>query len=152
MSNLKHIDIFSDGACSGNPGVGGWGSILRYGGHEKEISGGSPKTTNNRMELTAVISALEILKEKCEVTIYTDSQYVVNGIVKGWAEGWKKRNWIKPDKKPALNPELWDRLLTELAKHEYNFVWLKGHAGHPENERCDRLAVEQSKKYGQDGK
>lgn len=144
---MKHVDIFTDGACSGNPGAGGYGSILRYGTHEKEISGGSAQTTNNRMELTAVIEALKLLKEPCEITIYTDSQYVVNGITKGWAESWKKNGWRKGDNKPALNPELWDALLTELSKHQYTFVWLRGHAGHPENERCDKLAVAQSQKY-----
>ncbi len=151
MDTLKHVDIFCDGACSGNPGPGGWGSILRYKGHDMELSGGAAQTTNNRMELTAVIEALRQLHEKCDVTINTDSQYVVNGIEKGWAKGWKKNNWIKPDKKPALNPELWDALLAELAKHNYRFHWIKGHAGHAENERCDALAVAQSKNYSQGG-
>jgi len=143
MTNLKHVDIFSDGACSGNPGPGGWGSILRYGGAEREISGGERQTTNNRMELTAVIEALKLLKEPCDITVYTDSRYVADGITKGWAENWKKRGWIKPDKKPALNPELWDALLNELSRHNYKIVWLRGHAGHPENERCDALARNQ---------
>ena len=144
---MKHVDIYTDGACSGNPGAGGWASILRYGKYEKEISGGCADTTNNRMELTAVIEALRLLKEPCEATIYTDSQYVVNGITKGWAESWKRNGWRKPDKKPALNPELWDELLNLVATHSVTFVWLRGHAGHPENERCDRLAVEQSLRY-----
>lgn len=144
---MKHVDIYTDGACSGNPGAGGWGSILRYGKFEKEISGGSADTTNNRMELTAVIEALRLLKEPCEATIYTDSQYVVNGITKGWAESWKRNGWRKSDKKPALNPELWDELLGLIAKHTVTFVWLRGHAGHKENERCDRMAVEQSLRY-----
>ena len=144
---MKHVDIFTDGACSGNPGAGGWGSILRYGAVEKEICGGSADTTNNRMELTAVIEALRLLKEPCEATIYTDSQYVVNGITKGWAAGWKRNGWRKADKKPALNPELWDELLSLVGMHHVTFVWLRGHAGHAENERCDRLAVEQSRKY-----
>ena len=144
---MKHVDIFTDGACSGNPGAGGWGSILRYGKFEKEISGGSADTTNNRMELTAVIEALRLLKEPCEVTVYTDSQYVVNGITKGWAKSWKRNGWRKADKKPALNPELWDTLLGLLETHTVTFVWLKGHAGHPENERCDQLAVAQSLRH-----
>ena len=147
---LKHVEIFTDGACSGNPGAGGWGSILRYGKYEKEISGGSAQTTNNRMELTAVIEALKLLKEPCEATIYTDSQYVVNGITKGWAESWKRNGWRKGDKKPALNPDLWDALLTLLEQHKCTFVWLRGHAGHPENERCDKLAVAQSMRYKED--
>ena len=147
MSSMKKVDIFCDGACSGNPGAGGWGSILRYNAHEREISGGAPMTTNNRMELTAVIEALRLLKERCDVTVHTDSKYVCDGIMKGWAAGWKRNGWIKSDKKPALNPELWDTLLSELSKHKYTFVWLKGHAGHPENERCDALAVAQSQKH-----
>ena len=148
---MKHVDIFTDGACSGNPGPGGWGSILRYGKIEKEICGGSAETTNNRMELTAVIEALQQLREPCSVTLYTDSQYVVNGITKGWAKNWRRNGWRKPDKKPALNAELWSRLLDLLDMHEVDFVWLRGHAGHPENERCDKMAVEQSKKFKGDG-
>lgn len=138
---MKQVEIFTDGACQGNPGPGGWGAILRYKGNEKEISGGDPATTNNRMELTAVIEALRLLKEPCQVTIYSDSQYVCNGITKGWAKGWKSRGWKKSDKSPALNPELWDALLTEIDRHQVEMVWVKGHAGHPENERCDALAV-----------
>lgn len=144
---LTKIDLFTDGACSGNPGPGGWGTILRCKGTEKELSGGEAKTTNNRMELLAVINGLSALNRRCDVTIYTDSQYVVNGITKGWAESWKKNGWIKKDKKPALNADLWDMLLTLLAQHQYKFVWLKGHAGHPENERCDAMAVAQSQKF-----
>ena len=144
---MKHVDIFTDGACSGNPGAGGWGCILRYGTMEKELCGGSAQTTNNRMELTAVIAALQALREPCEVTIYTDSQYVVNGIEKGWAESWKRNGWRKGDKKPALNPDLWDELLRLLSQHAYTFVWLRGHAGHPENERCDRIATAQSMQF-----
>ncbi len=147
---MKHVDIFTDGACSGNPGPGGWGSILRYGAVEKEISGGSAQTTNNRMELTAVIEALRLLKEPCGVTLYTDSQYVVNGVTKGWAKSWRSNGWRKANKKPALNPELWEDLLDLLETHEVEFVWLRGHAGHPENERCDRMAVEQAAKYRED--
>ena len=138
---MKQVEIFTDGACQGNPGPGGWGAILRYQGREKEISGGSPDTTNNRMELTAAIEALRLLKEPCEVTLYSDSQYVCNGITKGWARSWKKNGWKKKDKSPALNPDLWDALLTLLEQHKVEMVWVRGHAGHPENERCDRLAV-----------
>ena len=138
---MKQVEIFTDGACQGNPGPGGWGAILRYKGTEKEISGGDPDTTNNRMELTAVIEALRLLKEPCQVTVYSDSQYVCNGITKGWANGWKSRGWKKSDKSPALNPELWDALLTEIDRHQVEMVWVRGHAGHPENERCDALAV-----------
>ena len=138
---MKQVEIFTDGACQGNPGPGGWGAILRYKGTEKEISGGDPDTTNNRMELTAVIEALRLLKEPCQVTIYSDSQYVCNGITKGWAKGWKSRGWKKSDKSPALNPELWDALLAEIDRHQIEMVWVRGHAGHPENERCDALAV-----------
>ena len=142
----KQVYIFSDGACSGNPGPGGYGVILRCEGKEKELSGGEHQTTNNRMELTGVITGLEALKYPCKVTIQTDSKYVVDGIEKGWAKSWKKNNWIKSDKKPALNSDLWDRLLKLLDIHEVRFTWIKGHAGHPENERCDRLAVEQRDK------
>ena len=142
---MKKIEMFTDGACSGNPGPGGWGTILRFGTVEKELSGGESMTTNNRMELTAVIRGLEALKEPCRVTVTTDSRYVVDGIEKGWAKGWRARGWVKSDKKPALNPELWGRLLDLLEQHEVTFRWIKGHAGHPENERCDQLAVAQSK-------
>ncbi|MBD5081545.1 MAG: ribonuclease HI [Ruminococcaceae bacterium] len=139
----RQVYIFSDGACSGNPGPGGYGVILRCEGKEKELSGGEHQTTNNRMELMGVITGLEALKYPCKVTIQTDSKYVVDGIEKGWAKSWKKNGWIKSDKKPALNSDLWDRLLKLLDIHEVKFTWIKGHAGHPENERCDRLAVEQ---------
>ena len=145
--SLTKIEMFTDGACSGNPGPGGWGTILRCGTIEKELSGGEANTTNNRMELLAVINGLSALKRKCDVTIYTDSQYVVNGITKGWAESWKKNGWRKKDKKPALNADLWDMLLNLLSEHEYSFIWLKGHDGHPENERCDALAVSESQKF-----
>ena len=147
METLKKVEMYSDGACSGNPGPGGYGVILRYKGKEKEISGGAADTTNNRMELMGVIAGLEALKEPCHVTVCTDSQYVVNGITKGWAESWKANNWVKKDKKPALNSDLWDRLLNEIHRHKVEFVWIKGHAGHPENERCDQLAVAQSEHY-----
>ena len=144
---MKEVELFADGACSGNPGPGGWGTILRYKGHEKELSGGEAKTTNNRMELIAVIEGLKALKEPCEVTITSDSQYVCNGITKGWAEKWQKNNWIKSDKTKAKNPELWDELLSLLKKHKARVVWVKGHNGHPENERCDKLATAESEKY-----
>jgi len=145
----RQVYIFSDGACSGNPGPGGWGVILRCDGKEKELSGGEAHTTNNRMELTGVIKGLEALKYPCKVTIQTDSRYVVDGITKGWAASWRRRGWIKSDKKPALNPDLWGRLLDLLNVHEVTFTWIKGHAGHAENERCDRLAVEQRDFYAE---
>ncbi|HIR57330.1 MAG TPA: ribonuclease HI [Candidatus Gallacutalibacter pullicola] len=138
---MKKVDVFTDGACQGNPGPGGWGAILRYNGVEKELSGGDPETTNNRMELMAVISALEALKEPCEVTLCSDSQYVCNAISKGWARSWKKNGWRRSNKEPALNPDLWELLLQQLDRHHVTVNWVKGHAGHPENERCDRLAV-----------
>ncbi len=144
---MKHIDIFTDGACSGNPGPGGWGAILRYNGVEKELSGSEKETTNNRMELTAVIKAFEALKEPCEATVYTDSKYVCDAIVKRWVYSWKANGWRKADKKPALNVDLWEQLLSLLDKHTAEFVWLKGHAGHPENERCDKMAVNEYSKY-----
>lgn len=141
MTPKKDVMLFSDGACSGNPGPGGYGVILRCDGYEKELSGGEPHTTNNRMELLGVITGLEALKYPCRVTIQTDSRYVVDGIEKGWARSWRKNGWIKSDKKPALNSDLWERLLNLLEIHEVRFTWIKGHAGHAENERCDRLAV-----------
>lgn len=144
---MKHVYIYTDGACSGNPGAGGWGAILRFGTTEKELSGGEALTTNNRMELTAVISALSALKEPCQVTLTSDSKYVIDSITKGWVYGWKKKGWIKSDKKPALNVDLWEKLLSLLEIHKVEFVWIKGHAGHEENERCDRLAVKQRDIY-----
>ena len=144
---MKQVDIFTDGACSGNPGPGGWGAILRYKGTDKEISGGAAQTTNNRMELTAVIEALNLLNAPCEVTLWTDSKYVADGLGKGWAAGWKKNGWKKADKKPALNPDLWDDLLSLNDKHTIKIQWIKGHASHPENEKCDRMAVAESQKY-----
>ncbi|MBQ9964892.1 MAG: ribonuclease HI [Clostridia bacterium] len=140
---MKKVELFTDGACSGNPGAGGWAAILRYGTHEKELCGGEKQTTNNRMELTAVIEGLKALNERCEVLVTTDSQYVVNGIEKGWAAAWKKNGWRKADKKPALNADLWDTLLNLTALHAVSFHWVHGHQGHPENERCDALAVAQ---------
>ena len=143
---MKYIELFTDGACSGNPGPGGWGAVLRYQGREKELCGGEKDTTNNRMELTAAIMGLSALKEPCEVRLVTDSKYVADGITKGWAESWQKNNWRKADKKPALNPDLWEKLLELIKTHDVTIEWVKGHAGHPENERCDRLAVEFYKK------
>jgi len=148
---MKHVDIYTDGACSGNPGPGGYGAVLVYNGREKELCGGELQTTNNRMELTAVIEALSALKEPCSVTLTTDSKYVSDGITLGWAKSWKAKGWRKADGKPALNPELWETLLMLLDKHEVEFVWVKGHAGHPYNERCDALAVSYYKKL-QEGK
>ena len=138
---MKFVELFTDGACSGNPGKGGWGAILRYAGHEKELSGGAVETTNNRMELTAVIQGLSALKEPCSVRLTSDSKYVIDAVVKGWVYGWQRNGWRKADKKPALNVDLWEQLLPLLEKHQVEFVWVKGHQGHPENERCDRMAV-----------
>ena len=143
----KQVELFTDGACSGNPGPGGWGAILRFGTHEKELSGGAADTTNNRMELTAVIEGLLALKEPCNVTLTTDSKYVADGLSKGWAANWKKNGWRKADKKPALNPDLWDELLRLAETHTLTINWIKGHAGHSENERCDALAVAESQKF-----
>ena len=144
---MKKVEIFTDGACSDNPGPGGWGAILRYNGVEKELSGGESNTTNNRMELSAVIFALEALKEPCEVELYSDSQYVCNALTLGWAKKWRAQGWMRNKKEPALNPELWEKLLIQYERHTVHVNWVKGHAGHPENERCDRLAVAQSQKY-----
>lgn len=141
------VKIYTDGACSGNPGPGGWGAVLLYGEHEKQISGGERETTNNRMELTAVIEALSLLKRPCKVTLTTDSKYVADSVTKGWVYGWKKRGWKKSDGKPAINVDLWERLLPLLQTHEVEFVWIKGHAGHHYNEICDKLAVAESQKF-----
>ena len=143
---MKTVTIYTDGACSGNPGPGGWGAILEYMGHEKELSGGEKSTTNNRMELTAVIKALEALKEPCTVELYSDSKYVIDALQKGWAVSWRKRGWIKSDKKPALNPDLWEILLTLTEKHDVRCHWVKGHASNPKNNRCDELAVSEWKR------
>ena len=144
---MKTVEIYTDGACSGNPGPGGWGAILRYKDTEKELSGGAADTTNNRMELTAVIKALALLKEPCVVELYSDSRYVIDGLDKGWAKGWQKRGWIKSDKKPALNPDLWERLLELTDRHEMRYHWVKGHAENEKNNRCDQMAVAESKKF-----
>ena len=139
--SMKTVEIYTDGACSGNPGPGGWGAILRYAGREKELSGGEAMTTNNRMELTAVIAALEALKESCAVELWSDSKYVVDALSLGWAEKWRANGWKKPDKKTALNPDLWEKLLTLAAEHEMHYHWVKGHADNEYNNRCDALAV-----------
>jgi len=144
---MKEVTIHTDGACSGNPGPGGWAAVLKYKDLRKEIHGGAPQTTNNRMELTAVIAALECLKEPCAVRLYSDSKYVIDGLQKGWAESWKKRGWIRSNKEPALNPDLWERLLTLTALHSVQYFWVKGHDTDPENNRCDALAVSERDQY-----
>ena len=144
---MKLVTLYTDGACSGNPGPGGWGAILEYRGYEKEFSGGEESTTNNRMELTAVIEGLSRLKEPCIVELYSDSKYVIDGLEKGWAASWRRNGWKKADKKPALNPDLWEQLLDLVARHDLRYHWIKGHADNPKNERCDQLAVAESKKY-----
>lgn len=147
MLNRPKVEMFTDGACSGNPGPGGWGVLLRCKGKEKQLSGGEKETTNNRMELTAVIEGLKALKMPCDVVLTTDSKYVSDALTKGWAKSWRENGWKKKDKKPALNPDLWEELLRLLETHNVEIVWVKGHAGHPENEICDSLAVAQSKKF-----
>ena len=144
---MKTVTIYTDGACSGNPGPGGWGAILRYKETEKELSGGAADTTNNRMELTAVIEALALLKEPCVVELYSDSKYVIDALSKGWVYGWKKKGWIKSDKKPALNVDLWQELLPLLETHRVSWNWVKGHADNAKNNRCDELAVAEWKKF-----
>ncbi len=144
---MKKVDIYTDGACKGNPGAGGYGAILVYGGREKEFSGGEAMTTNNRMELSAVITALAALKEPCEVTLTSDSKYVVDAVTKNWVYGWRDKGWKKSDGKQALNIDLWEKLLALLEIHKVTFVWIKGHDGHAYNERCDRLAVKEAEKY-----
>ena len=143
MAEKKQVFLFTDGACSGNPGPGGWAAILRYGEAEKELCGGEKNTTNNRMELMGAIEGLSALREPCRVILTSDSKYLVDAVTKGWVYGWKKKGWKKSDNTPALNVDLWERLLPLLQKHEVEFNWVKGHAGHPENERCDKLAVGQ---------
>lgn len=144
---MKTVTLYTDGACSGNPGPGGWGCILEYQGHEKELSGGEKNTTNNRMELTGVIMGLSALKEPCIVELYSDSKYVLDALQKGWVYGWKKRGWVKSDKKPALNPDLWDELLRLESIHTLRYHWVKGHAENEFNNRCDELAVAESRKF-----
>jgi ribonuclease HI len=135
----KLVEIFSDGACSGNPGPGGWGTILRWDGHEKELSGFAPETTNNRMELTAAIAGLAALKRPCRVRLTTDSEYVKKGITE-WIDGWVRRGWKNSQKKDVANRDLWEQLLEQSRRHQVEWCWVRGHAGHPENERCDELA------------
>ena len=142
---MKTVTLYTDGACSGNPGPGGWGAILEFNGHEKELSGGESSTTNNRMELTAVIEGLSALKEPCIVELYSDSKYVIDSLEKGWARGWKSRGWVKSDKTPALNPDLWEKLLSLADLHQIRCHWVKGHAENERNNRCDQLAVAQWK-------
>jgi ribonuclease HI len=136
---VKQLEIFTDGACKGNPGPGGWGAVIRYGKHEKEISGGDPDTTNNRMELSATIQALKILIEPCEVKLHTDSRYVIDGITK-WIHGWQRNGWKNASKQPVSNIDLWHDLIEATARQQVEWIWVKGHNGHPENERADRLA------------
>ena len=143
---MKTVTLYTDGACSGNPGPGGWAAILTYGDYEKEFSGGEADTTNNRMELTAVIEGLRRLKEPCRVELYSDSKYVIDALEQGWAKGWKRRGWVKSDKKPALNPDLWEALLNLCEIHDVRLHWVKGHADNPYNNRCDALAVAEWKK------
>jgi ribonuclease HI len=140
-NRVKHVDIYTDGACRGNPGRGGWGAILVYGSKEKELSGGDPMTTNNRMELMAAIAAMEALREPCDITLTSDSKYLTDAINQGWLESWKKRNWVKSDKAPVLNVDLWQRIDALLQRHTVRFVWVHGHQGHAYNERCDVLAT-----------
>ena len=142
---MKTVTLYTDGACSGNPGPGGWGAILEFQGIEKELSGGEAETTNNRMELTAVIEGLSALKEPCIVELYSDSKYVIDGLSKGWAVSWRKNGWKKADKKPALNPDLWEKLLNLVEKHQLRYHWVKGHSENPKNNRCDEMAVGQWK-------
>ena len=144
---MKTVTIYTDGACSGNPGPGGWGAILKYGDAEKELSGGAPETTNNRMELLGVISALRALKEPCIVELWSDSRYVVDALEKGWARSWRERGWRRADKKPALNTDLWEELLALADTHELRCHWVRGHAENEYNNRCDALAVREREKY-----
>lgn len=147
LSDAMNVTIYTDGACSGNPGPGGYGVILMYGEHKKELSGGEANTTNNRMELMGVITALSALNRSCTVDLYTDSQYIVNAITKGWAVRWRANGWMRNKKDKALNPDLWDTLLNLLDRHQVTFHWVKGHAENPYNNRCDQLAVAESKKF-----
>lgn len=144
---MKEIILYTDGSCSKNPGPGGWGAILQYKEHKLELSGGAVSTTNNQMELTGVIEGLKALNEPCKVELYTDSQYIVNAINKGWLRNWQKNGWKKADKSPVLNKELWLEIIALLAKHEVNVNWVKGHAENEYNNRCDQMAVAQTKKY-----
>ena len=144
---MKEVELYTDGSCSGNPGPGGWGAILRFRGLEKELSGGERETTNNRMELTAAIRGLGALKEPCRVALYTDSQYIANAINQHWLVNWKKRGWKKADKSPVLNRELWEALDAQLSRHDVTFHWVKGHADNAYNNRCDQIAVREREKF-----
>lgn len=144
---MKKVTIYTDGACSGNPGPGGWGAVLIYGGHRLEMSGGERQTTNNRMELVAAIEAMSRLNQPCEVELWSDSRYLVDGLEKGWAKSWRSRGWKKKDGSPALNPELWERLLELCEEHTVTLHWVKGHAENEENNRCDEMAVAESRKF-----
>lgn len=143
---MKNVSIYTDGACKGNPGAGGYGTILVYNGVEKELTGGFFETTNNRMELTAAIVGLEALKEPCMVTLYSDSKYLIDSITKGWVYNWRNKGWKKSDGSSALNIDLWQKILSLVDTHSVEFVWVKGHAGHKYNERCDTLAVSSAEK------
>ncbi len=145
---MKKVTVYTDGACRGNPGPGGYGAILVYGAHEKELSGGEKSTTNNRMELSAAIAALEALKEPCEVTLYSDSKYLVDAINLGWLVSWQKQNYRRGTAKAVLNPDLWEKIAALIQKHQVTFVWVKGHAGHAYNERCDALATSFADSFG----
>ena len=149
MTELPHVEIATDGACKGNPGPGGWGAIIRMGTNEKELSGGEILTTNNRMEMTAAISGLNALTKPCRVTLSTDSRYVMDGLTK-WIKGWQRNGWKTADKKPVKNADLWQALLDAAKPHRIDWVWVKGHAGHPENERADRLASDAAIAAGRD--
>lgn len=142
-NQLKEVSIWTDGACSGNPGPGGWGAILEYAGRRKELSGGERATTNNRMELLAAISALQCLKVPCAVTLYSDSQYMVNAMTKGWIQSWQKKGWKKADGQPVKNPELFQELVRLCGIHRVKFIWVRGHAENANNNRCDEMAVAQ---------
>ena len=144
---MKKVDIYTDGSCKFNPGPGGWGAVLVYGQREKELSGGEADTTNNRMELTAAIEALSALKEPCRVHLCSDSKYLIDALEKGWAASWREKGWRRADRSAALNPDLWEKLLELTSKHEIEYEWVKGHAGHPYNERCDALAQAQAEKF-----
>ena len=143
---MKRVEIYTDGACKGNPGPGGWGVLLRMGHHEKELSGGEADTTNNRMEMTAIIRGLEALIEPCAVDVYSDSKYVLDGMTK-WVEGWKRRGWINASKKPVRNADLWHDLIEVAAQHQIEWHWVRGHSGHPDNERVDQLASAEAVRY-----
>lgn len=147
MPELPEITVYTDGACSGNPGPGGWAAILIWNGKEKELSGGDPQTTNNRMEMQAVTEALKSLKKPCRVRILSDSALIINAMTKGWIENWQKRGWRKADKKPVENRELWEAMLKEMKRHQVEWIKVKGHSGHELNERVDKLAVAESKKF-----